>query len=161
MAAERTLYTPEDARKRRRLAPIAAAVAAATVAETAQGMYNDGCPEDSSVSLVEHAADQARMANLKVKLKINFYTMIKLRKNISCCKKSEIKRYGTCIFQVQITNLIANILGEECLANLGFPDTDILDIINSVLESARLKPYSLEDTEADYKEDITKYEIIP
>ena len=57
--------------------------------------------------------------------------------------------------------MIANILGEECLANLGFPDTDILDIINSVLESARLKPYSLEDTEADYKEDITKYEIIP
>ena len=47
------------------------------------------------------------------------------------------------------------------MANLGFPDTDILDIINSVLESARLKPYSLEDTEADYKEDITKYEIIP
>ena len=79
---------------------------------------------------------------------------------ISCSKKSEIKRYGNCIFQVQITNLIANILGEECLANLGFPDTDILDIINSVLESARLKPYSLEDTEADYKEDITKYEII-
>ena len=142
------------------MAPIAAAVAAATVAETAQGMYNDGFPEDSSVSLVEHAADQARMANLKVNLEIDNCTMIILKKN-TCCKKSEIERYGTCIFQVQITNLIANILGEEFLANLGFPDTDILDIINSVLESARLKPYSLEDTEADYKEDITKYEIIP
>ena len=78
LAAERTLYTPEDARKRRRLAPIAAAVAAATVAETAQGMYNDGCPEDSSVSLVDHAADQARMANLKVKLEIDNSTSITL-----------------------------------------------------------------------------------
>ena len=81
LAAERTLYTPEDARKRRRMAPIAAAVAAATVAETAQGMYNDGCPEDSSVSLVEHAADQARMANLKVKLEIDTRTVMRLKKN--------------------------------------------------------------------------------
>ena len=60
------------------MAPIAAAVAAATVAETAHGMYNDGCPEDSSVSLVEHAADQARMANLKVKLEINNRTTLSL-----------------------------------------------------------------------------------
>ena len=58
---------------------------------------------------------------------------------------------------MQVTNLIANILGEERLATLGFPDTDILDILYAVLESARLKPYSLEDTEAEYKEDMTKY----
>ena len=58
--------------------------------------------------------------------------------------------------QVQITNLIANILGEERLAALGFPDTDILDILHAVLESARLKPYSLEDTEAEYKEGMNK-----
>ena len=37
------------------------------------------------------------------------------------------------------------------------PDTDILDILYAVLESARLKPYSLEDTEAEYKEDMNKY----
>ena len=60
------------------MAPIAAAVAAATVAETNQGMYNDGCPEDSSVSLVDHAADQARMANLKVRLEIDNSTSITL-----------------------------------------------------------------------------------
>ena len=58
---------------------------------------------------------------------------------------------------MQVTNLIANILGEERLATLGFPDTDILDILNAVLESARLKPYSLEDTEAEYKDDMNKY----
>ena len=58
---------------------------------------------------------------------------------------------------MQVTNLIANILGEERLSALGFPDTDILDILHAVLESARLKPYSLEDTEASYKEDMNKY----
>lgn len=58
---------------------------------------------------------------------------------------------------MQVTNLIANILGEERLATLGYPDTDILDILYAVLESARLKPYSLEDTEAEYKEDMNKY----
>ena len=57
---------------------------------------------------------------------------------------------------MQITNLIANILGEERLSALGYPDTDILDILHAVLESARLKPYSLEDTEAEYKEDMNK-----
>ena len=50
-------------------------------------------------------------------------------------------------------------MGEERLETLGFPDTDILDILYAVLESARLKPYSLEDTEAEYKEDMNKYEI--
>ena len=48
------------------MAPIAAAVAAATVADTAHEVYDDDCPESASVSLVEHAADQARVANLKV-----------------------------------------------------------------------------------------------
>ena len=57
---------------------------------------------------------------------------------------------------MQITNLIANILGEERLGHLGFPDTDILDILCAVLESARLKPYTLEDTESEYKEDMNK-----
>ena len=49
------------------MAPIAAAVAAATVADTAHELYDDDCPENASVSLVEHAADQARIANLKVR----------------------------------------------------------------------------------------------
>ena len=49
------------------MAPIAAAVAAATVADTAHELYDDDCPENASVTLVEHAADQARLANLKVK----------------------------------------------------------------------------------------------
>ena len=55
-----------DARKRRKMAPVAAAVAAATVADTAHEVYDQDCPEDALVSLVEHAADQARIANLKV-----------------------------------------------------------------------------------------------
>ena len=100
MAAERTLYTPEDARKRRRLAPIAAAVAAATVAETAQGMYNDGCPEDSSVSLVEHAADQARMANLKVKLEIDNRTTITLKKNLA--RRVKLKNISLDFFRYRL-----------------------------------------------------------
>ena len=55
-----------DARKRRRMAPIVAAVAAATVADTSHEVYDDDCPETANVTLVEHAADQARIANLKV-----------------------------------------------------------------------------------------------
>ncbi len=58
---------------------------------------------------------------------------------------------------MQVTNLIANILGEERLAALGFPDTDILDILHAVLESARLKPYSIEDNDCSvHKEDINR-----
>ena len=82
------------------MAPIAAAVAAATVAETAQGMYNDGCPEDSSVSLVEHAADQARMANLKVKLEINKFTMITLKKNVP--KRVKLKDMAIVFFRCRL-----------------------------------------------------------
>ena len=101
LAAERTLYTPEDARKRRRMAPIAAAVAAATVAETAQGMYNDGCPEDSSVSLVEHAADQARMANLKVTLEIDNRTMMRLKISL-VSKRVKLKDMALVFFRYRL-----------------------------------------------------------
>ena len=70
LAAEQSMYIPSeyklDARKRRRMAPIVAAVAAATVADTAHEVYDNDCPETANVTLVEHAADQARIANLKV-----------------------------------------------------------------------------------------------
>ena len=69
-AAENSLYLTSDftwnARKRRRMAPIVAAVAAVTVADTSHKVYDGDCPETSNVSLVEHAADQARITNLKV-----------------------------------------------------------------------------------------------
>ena len=58
---------------------------------------------------------------------------------------------------MQVTYFFANILGENRLATLGFPDTDILDILYSVLGSARLKPYSLGDTATEYTEDRNKY----
>ena len=48
------------------MAPIVAAVAAATVADTSHEVYDNDCPETANVTLVEHAADQARIANLKV-----------------------------------------------------------------------------------------------
>ena len=70
LAAEQSIYIPSeyklDARKRRRMAPIVAAVAAATVADTSHEVYDNDCPETANVTLVEHAADQARIANLKV-----------------------------------------------------------------------------------------------
>lgn len=70
LAAEQSIYIPSeykmDARKRRRMAPIVAAVAAATVADTSHEVYDKDCPETANVTLVEHAADQARIANLKV-----------------------------------------------------------------------------------------------
>ena len=72
LSMEQTSYLSDggrlDARKRRKMAPIAAAVAAATVADTAHEVYDEDCPENVPVSLVEHAADQARTANLKVRL---------------------------------------------------------------------------------------------
>ena len=72
LAAEQSIYIPSDykldARKRRRMAPIVAAVAAATVADTSHEVYDNDCPETANVTLVEHAADQARIANLKVYL---------------------------------------------------------------------------------------------
>ena len=58
---------------------------------------------------------------------------------------------------MQVTYFFANILGENRLATLGFPDTDILDILYSVLGSARLKPYSLGDSATEYTEDRNKY----
>ena len=83
------------------MAPIAAAVAAATVAETAQGMYNDGCPEDSSVSLVEHAADQARMANLKVTLEIDNRTMMRLKISL-VSKRVKLKDMALVFFRYRL-----------------------------------------------------------
>ena len=71
LAREQAAYSfegrgPLDARKRRKMTPVAAAVAAATVADTAHEVYDKDCPENVPVSLVQHAADQARIANLKV-----------------------------------------------------------------------------------------------
>ena len=65
------------------MAPIAAAVAAATVADTAHEVYDEDCPENAPVSLVEHAADQARIANLKVRFSYVSFCMLKCYQNTS------------------------------------------------------------------------------
>ena len=52
LAAEQSIYIPSeyklDARKRRRMAPIVAAVAAATVADTSHEVYDNDCPETAN-----------------------------------------------------------------------------------------------------------------
>ena len=55
------------------------------------------------ITLVEHANDQAKLANLKV----------------------------------QLTNLLVSLLGEARLTEMGYPETDILSLLGSVLEAAR------------------------
>ena len=65
----------------------------------------------SKLSMIDHAGDQTKMANLKQ----------------------------------QLTSLLVSLLGEKRLGEMGYPDTDILKLLKSVLEAARGQVSTAED----------------
>ena len=50
-----------------------------------------------------------------------------------------------------IAKLIGTALGESGLFRWGFPDVDVLDILDSLLESANVRPFTVKDVETSLR----------